>query len=78
MGTFEEDSDGVQEQIRAKMYVGVGNGRNREEAKEMAFDNAWEKAKADGKAGKWLRVQAEYVGGENPITWYRVILSDDS
>jgi hypothetical protein len=78
MNTFEEDSDDVQARIRANTFAGTGTGRSREEAKEMAFNNAWERAKAGGKAGKPLRVQAEYLSGNNPINWYRVILHDES
>jgi hypothetical protein len=56
-----------------KKYKGEGRGRGMA-ALEGALDEAWEKAKADGKAGKELRVDEWYVRGENPINWSRITL----
>lgn len=78
MSAFEETDDDVQRRFAENIFIGTGHGSSREEAKEMAFENAWERAKGAGKQGKPLRVAAEWVSGTNPITWYRVKLVDDN
>lgn len=57
-------------------YKGEGRGRAME-ATQAAIDDAWQKAKRDGKEGKELKVVEWYVRGENPINWSSVVLSDD-
>lgn len=77
-GMLEEDGDDAQMRYSQNVFVGVGTGESREEAKELAFERAWERAKNAGKSGRPLRVQAEWISGNNPITWYKVALTDDN
>lgn len=73
----EGDEDG-QLAYQQNVFVGIGTGSNRQQATDIAFDNAWERAKAAGKEGRPLRVQEMWVKGENPIGWCKVVLVDDS
>ncbi|CAN5633975.1 hypothetical protein BH20ACT14_BH20ACT14_05150 [soil metagenome] len=72
-----EDSDAAQERYAQNGFVGVGRGQGHAECKDNAMEDAWEKAKRAGKEGRPLRVQEEWVSGNNPITWCKVVLSDD-
>lgn len=72
---LEEDSDNAQQLYVSNVFVGVGRGDNRKDAEDAAYDDAWGKAKNAGKAGRPLRVEAIYVGGENPINWCKVVLT---
>jgi hypothetical protein len=58
-------------------WEGKKPGRTAMDATEKALDDAWQKAKHDGKAGAELKVVEWYVRGENPINWSRVVLSDE-
>jgi hypothetical protein len=60
-----------------KKYKGEGRGHGAMAAVTAALDDAWEKAKADGKQGKKLRVDDWYVSGENPINWSSIVLIDE-
>lgn len=73
----EEDSDAAQARYAQNTFVGIGRGHGHADCKDKAMDDAWEKAKNRGKEGRPLRVQAEWVSGNNPITWCKVVLSDD-
>jgi formate-dependent phosphoribosylglycinamide formyltransferase (GAR transformylase) len=57
-------------------YSGEGRGRAME-ATQAAIEDAWQKAKQEGKHGQELKVVEWYVRGENPINWSRVVLSDE-
>jgi hypothetical protein len=60
-----------------KKYKGEGDGGNATEALQAAFDDAWHKAKHDGKQGKKLKVGEWHVKGDNPINWSSIVLIDE-
>ena len=72
----DDDSDAAQQRYEQNSFVGVGRGGNHAEAKHEAIEDAWQKAKNAGKHGRPLRVEAEWVSGNNPITWCKIVLSD--
>jgi len=74
----EDDSDAAQKRYAQNSFVGVGHGNRHSEAKHEAMEDAWRKAKQAGKQGRPLRVEAEWVSGNNPITWCKIILTDDN
>jgi hypothetical protein len=59
-----------------KKYHGEGRGQPME-ALRAALNEAWDKAKADGKQGKELRVDEWRVRGTNPLNWTGIVLVDD-
>lgn len=58
-------------------WEGAKPGNGPMGATQNALNEAWRKAKDDGKAGVELRVAEWYVTGENPLNWARVVLTDD-
>jgi hypothetical protein len=60
-----------------KKYKGEARGSGPLDATGKAFDEAWDKAKADGAHGKKLRVDEWYVKGENPLNWSSIVLVDE-
>jgi len=61
-----------------KPYHGQGRGGNPIEALRAAIDDAWQKAKDDGKQGVELVVEpgSWRVKGQNPINWTSIVLID--
>ena len=72
MSVFEQHGTS-NDDYRGKVFVGVGHADSYSEAKEQAVQNAWAGSGLSGP--KVLRVAEEWVGGENPITWCKVVLS---
>jgi hypothetical protein len=62
------------EEYRGNVFVGVGEGSDYTEAKNNAVQQAWADSGLSGP--KVLRVAEEWVGGTNPITWCKVVLSN--
>lgn len=58
-------------------WKGEKPGNGPMDAMENAMNEAWRKAKSDGKQGVELRVAEWYVKGDNPINWSRVVLTDE-
>jgi hypothetical protein len=75
---YDAESDEAERSFDENSYVGVGRGSNADESIRAALDDAWRKAKADGKQGKPLRVMECYVGGQNPIDWCKIVLVDEN
>jgi len=75
MSGFDQHGGGTQEAYRENVFVGVGEGDTYAQAKEQAVQKAWEDSGLSGP--KVLRLTEEWVGGTNPITWCKVVLSDN-
>ena len=58
-------------------WQGEKPGNNAVDATQKAIEDAWQKAKRDGKQGQELKVVEWWVRGDNPVNWSRVVLSDD-
>jgi hypothetical protein len=74
MSVFEQHGDDAQDAYRRGLYVGIGHADSYSAAKEQAVQQAWEMSGLS--SGTVLRVAEEWVGGENPITWCKVVLSE--
>ena len=74
----EEDRESLdeRERYRARTYAGTGRALPIGKAVELALDNAYRQARADGATGP-LRVVEQHIWGDNPANWCRVILVDD-
>lgn len=71
-----KQSERQQTAYRNRIFVGIGVAEPITEATRLAYEHAWEQAKA-GRARGPLRVVEHHVDGKNPPNWCRVVLVDD-